>query len=223
VQRRGLRHHAEPFVPDAGQAGHPAASVRAEQVLAAHRVAAAGGVVADRGPHPLGVLLETGQLVAEADPSRGQLLGPGLEQRLEADLRQVQLPPRAGRPPVLVVPAGAPALQAGQAAPVVRVRAGEARVERRGRHLLRGRAPLGDRGGHARVVQHLHRPLVQDMGLGQVGGLRARADQQVIHPQAGQQHRGGQAGAAAAHDQDRDFLVDFFREAHRAPLSLELE
>jgi len=38
----------------------------------------------------------------------------------------------------------------------------------------------------------------------------------VIHAQPRQEHRGGQARAAAAHDQDRDFLVDIFREAHGA-------
>ena len=222
MQRRGLRDHAEPLVLDADQAGHPPAAVRAEQVLAAHHVLAAGGVVADRGPHALGVLLQVDQLVAEADPPRRELLGPGLQQRLEADLGQVQLAPRARRPPAVVGPAGPPGLQAGEAAPVVRVRAGEARVERRRRHLPGRRAPLGDRVGHARVLEDLHRPLVQDMGLGQIRGPRTRADQQVLHPQPRQQHRSGQARAAAAHDQNRNFFVDILPERMAPPLT-ELE
>jgi hypothetical protein len=168
-----------PLIPDAGQAGHPPPPVRAEQVPAAHHAVAAGGVVADRGPNAVAVLLEAGQLVAEPDPPRRELLRPGLQQRLQADLRQVQLPPRTRRPPAVICPACAPALQPGQATPLVRARAGEAGVERRRRHLPGRRAALCDRVRHAHIVQHLHRPLVQDMSLGQVRGLRPRADQQV--------------------------------------------
>jgi len=54
------------------------------------------------------------------------------------------------------------------------------------------------------------------MGLGQVRGLRPRADQQVIHAQAGQQHRTGQARAAAARDQDRDFFLGTRGDTHGA-------
>jgi len=54
------------------------------------------------------------------------------------------------------------------------------------------------------------------MGLGQVRGLRPRADQQVLHAQAGQQHRTGQARAAAARDQDRDFFLGTRGDTHGA-------
>jgi hypothetical protein len=54
------------------------------------------------------------------------------------------------------------------------------------------------------------------MGLGQVRGLRPRADQQMLDAQAGQQHRAGQAGAAAAHDQDRDFFLGTCGDTHGA-------
>ena len=70
VQGRCLRHHAKPLILQAGQAGHPPPAVRAEQVLAADGVAAAGGVVADRRQDALAVLLQADELVAEADPSR---------------------------------------------------------------------------------------------------------------------------------------------------------
>jgi 3-(3-hydroxy-phenyl)propionate hydroxylase len=69
--------------------------------------------------------------------------------------------------------------------PVVRAGAGEAGVERGRGHLLRRRAALGDGTGHADVVQDFHRPLVQHVGLGQVGGLRPRAGQQVLDPEPG--------------------------------------
>jgi len=89
VQRRGLRHHPEPFVSGADQAGHPPAAVRADEVPATDAVLAAGGVVAGRGPYALGVLLKSGQLMAEPDPPRRELLRAGLQQRLQADVRRV--------------------------------------------------------------------------------------------------------------------------------------
>jgi hypothetical protein len=101
-------------------------------------------------------------------------------------------------------------------APVVRAGTGQAGVERRRRHLLRRRAALRDRVGRAHVLQHLHRPLVQHVGLGQIRGLRARTDQQMLHPQPGQQHRRGQARTAAAHNQNRDFFLGTRGDSHGA-------
>ncbi len=216
VQGRGLRDHPEPFVRDTHQARDPPPAVGPDQVLGAHHVTAAGGVVADRGPYALVVLLQVGQLMAEADPPRRELFGPRLQQRLEADLRQVQLTPRARRPPALVRPGGAPALQPRQAAPVIGAGTGETRVESRRRHLPGWRAALRDRAGDAHIVEHLHGPLVQDMGLGQVRGLRARADQQMPDPLTRQQHGSGQARAAAAHDKNRNFLVNTRCVLHRS-------
>jgi predicted PurR-regulated permease PerM len=60
----------------------------------------------------------------------------------------------------------------------------------------------------SRVLEHLHRPLVQHMRPGQVGGLRPGADQQVPDALAGQRHRGGKPGSAASRDQNRNFLID---------------
>ena len=57
------------------------------------------------------VLLEREQLVVEADAARRELLGARLQDRLEADLRQVVLAPGARRAPVLVVAARAPGLE----------------------------------------------------------------------------------------------------------------
>ena len=91
---------------------------------------------------------------------------------------------------------------------VVGVRTREARVVRRRRHLLRGRAPLRDRLRGTDVIQHLHRPLIQDMRLGQIRRRLARTDQQMVHALASQEHRSGQTRTATTNDQDRNFLVD---------------
>jgi hypothetical protein len=207
VQRRRLGHHAEPLVGDAHLARHAAAAVGAEQIQAAHAVLAAGVVVADQRCHAFIVLLELEQLVVEADRRGGELLGAGLEQRLEADLRQVQLTPGARSAPVLVLAARAPAFQAGDLPPVVGIRAGEAGVERRRRHLMAGRAALGDRIGDPAVFEDLHRTQIQDVGLRQVRRPRPGADQQVVDALAGQQHRSGETGAATADDQDGRVLL----------------
>ena len=71
---------------------------------------------------------------------------------------------------------------------------------------------------HADIVEHLHRPLVEDVRLGQVRRLRPRADQQVLDSKPGQQHRRGQTRSSAAHDQDRDVLVHPLGNSHvRSP------
>ena len=91
--------------------------------------------------------------------------------------------------------------------PVVRVVPGEARVVRGGRHLLGRRAALGDLVGDAAVLEDLHRPLVEDVGLRQVRRPRPRADQQVLDAVAGEQHRRGESGAATADDQNWDVFL----------------
>jgi hypothetical protein len=106
VQCRGLRHHAEALARHADEAGHGPPAVRGDQVLAGHDVAAPGGVVPDRRADAVAVLVEAGELVAEPDRRRRQLLGPVLEQGLEPELRKAQLPTRAGRAPVLIGAAG---------------------------------------------------------------------------------------------------------------------
>jgi hypothetical protein len=44
--------------------------------------------------------------------------------------------------------------------------------------------------------------------LWQIRGARQRADEQRLHAQAGEEHRGGEARAAAADDQDLYLLVE---------------
>ncbi len=111
-------------------AGDRAAAVGGEQVVAADAVLASGVLVADERRDARRVLRELEQLVVEADPAGGELLGARLQQRLEPDLRQVELVPGARGAPVLVVACGAPALELGDPPAVVRVRAREAGVER---------------------------------------------------------------------------------------------
>jgi hypothetical protein len=45
-----------------------------------------------------------------------------------------------------------------------------------------GRAPLGDRVGDAAVLEHLHRPLAEHVGLRQVRRSRLRADEEWSTP-----------------------------------------
>jgi hypothetical protein len=78
-------------------------------------------VVADRGQDAVVVLLERDELVVEADAARRQILAPRLEQRLEADLREVELAPGARGAPGLVGAAGAPALELRQLPAVIAV------------------------------------------------------------------------------------------------------
>ena len=202
VERRLLGDHAEPLVADADELRDAATAVGADKVLAADLVLVARTVVADRRPDAVVVLLERDQLVVEADAAGRQLVGPRLHQRLEADLRKVLLAPRARGAPGLVLAARAPALELGQAAPVVRVGTGEAGVEGGRRHMLGRRAGRPDRLGNADVVEDLHRALVEHVRLRQVGRLRPRADEHVLDPLLGQQHRRHEAGAAATDDQD---------------------
>jgi hypothetical protein len=147
---------------------HEAPAVRADDIRAAHGILPAGGGVPDHGGHRLLALVEIDQLVTEPDPPRRELVGSCLEQRFESDLWEVHLSPRARPAPVLVRSACTPALHPRQAAPVVRFRTGEAGVEGRGRHLLGRRAAPSDRVRHPDVIERLHRPLVQDVRLGQV-------------------------------------------------------
>jgi hypothetical protein len=56
--------------------------------------------------------MKAGEFVAEPDRAGGQFFGPVLEQRLEPDLRQVELPPRACCAPVLIGAAGCAARRA---------------------------------------------------------------------------------------------------------------
>ncbi len=135
VQCRRLGDDAEAFVLHPDQPGDPAAAVGADHVAAAYDVLAAGRAVTDHRHHPIFVLVELDQLVTEPDAAGRQLLGPRLHQRLQPDLREIELPPRARRRPVLVGAAGAPGLEPVQAAAVVGIGAGEPGVVRGCRHL----------------------------------------------------------------------------------------
>lgn len=204
VQRGGLRHDAQPLVRDADQARDRPAAVGADQVAAADLVLGARLAVADPGGDAVVVLVEVEQLAAEVDAPGGKPLRALLEDRLEPDLRQVELPPGAGGAPMLVGAAGAPALQPRDAPPVVGGRSGQPGVVRGRRHVLRRGAALGDLLRDSAVLEDLHRPLVEDVRLRQRRRGRQRADQQVINPQSREEHRRGQARASPAHHQDVD-------------------
>ncbi len=207
VHRGRLADHAKPLVGHAELLGDGAAAVGGDEVAGPDAVLPAGVLVADQDGDAAVVLLQLQQLVVEPDAARGELLRPFLHQRLQADLRQVELVPGAGRAPLLVVAAGAPRLDLGQAAAEVLAGAGDAGVERRVPQPRGRRAVRGDRVGHAGVLQDLHRALVEHVRLGQVRGRRERADEQVVDVEAGQQHRRGEAGASTADDEDVDGLV----------------
>ena len=108
VKGRRLGHDAEALVLDSDLARHQSAAIGADEVLAADRVRLAAVVVPDDGADPIVVLGQLEQLVVEADPSRREPLGPGLQDRLEPDLGQIRLKPGAGRAPEFVVTAGSP-------------------------------------------------------------------------------------------------------------------
>jgi hypothetical protein len=207
VQRRGLRHYAQSLVPHADLSGAAPPAVRAEEVVAAHGVFLAAAVVANPRAHPVVVLHQLEQLVVEADPPRGQPLGAGLQDRLEPDLWKVELRPGACRAPVVVIAGGAPRLEPGDPPPEVLLGTGKAGIVGGGRHLVRGSAPLSHRVSHATVLQHLHRALVEDVGLRQDRRSWPCADEEVVDPKAGQQHRRGETGATATDDQDRHRLL----------------
>ena len=207
VQRGRLRHHAQALVLDAHEAGDDPSPIRAQQVLAGHHIGVAGGDVPHQGPDALVVLFQVEQLVSEADPPRRQCLRPRLEQGLEPDLGKVHLPARAGQAPVLVSSARAPALQLGQPPSVIGLGSVEAGVVGGRRHVVGRGAALLDRVGHPDIVEHLHRPLVQHVSLGQVGGLGAGAHEQMLDSVGGEQHGGGQPRAPSAHDEHGDLHV----------------
>jgi len=93
-----------------------------------------------------------------------------------------------------------------EAAPELLARPREAGVEGRRCHVLRGRATASDLLGRPHILEDLHRPLVQDVGLRQVRGLRAGVDQQMLDSHPGQEHRGGEPRATTTHDQYRHLL-----------------
>ena len=193
---------AEALVGDADLAGHTPAAVGAYQIVRADPIRLARAVVADDGADAVTVLAELEQLVVEADPVRREPLRSRLQDRLEADLREVELAPGTGRPPELVLSAGSPGLQLGDSAAGVRMVPREAGVVGGGGHLACRRAALRDLLGDSAVLEDLHRPLVEDVRLGEIRGTRSRADQKVLLALPGEQHRSGEAGATAADDQD---------------------
>ena len=171
----------------------------------------------DRGDDAAVDLLERDELVVEANTTWRQLLGVRLHQRFEADLGKVGRELRAGRHPVGIVAAGAPRLLGEQDAASVGV-AGEAGVERRASQLLRRRADCVDRVGDTAIVEHLHGPLAEDVGLGQHRGVGEGAHELVVDPHLGEQHRSGEASAAPAHDEHvRRQLVPVLALGHCVP------
>jgi hypothetical protein len=144
--------------------------------------------------------------VAKAHALRRERVGPILEHGLEPDLRQVQGAMRTCRPPVLVIAAGTPRLELRDKPSMVVARSGEPCVKRSRRHVLGGGAARSNVVGNTDVLEDLHRPLVEDVRLGEGGRGRQSADEQVVDTELREQHRGGQAGSAAADDEDIDDL-----------------
>ena len=207
MDRRGAAEDAQALIVDADQARDGAAPVSADHVLRADAVLAPCLALADHRGRPLLVLAQGDQLVPEADPPGRELLGAVAKHRLQADLGEVHLPRRARRRPVLIGAAGAPALDAPDP-PAVAVASRDARIEgRRGHRIGRRTAPLDLLRGPY-VLEDLHRPQVQHVRLRQPGGRRQCADEQRLHAQAGEKHRGREARSAAADDQDRHLLVE---------------
>jgi hypothetical protein len=178
------------------------ASVGAEQILAVHGVLATGRVVADVAAHAVVVLRQADELVPKSNATGRQFFGARFQQRLEPDLGQVQLTPRARRAPELVGATRAPRFEAHQRVAVIRFGPCESRVERGGRHLRGRRAALGDCVSDANVVEDLHRAQVQYVGFGQVRCLGPGAHQEVIDAEARQVHGGREARAPATNDQN---------------------
>ena len=204
VQRRRLRDHAESLVLDADEAGDPPSAVGADDVL---------GCAPGTRAWPLSriVARTPSSSCSSAISSWLKRMRPGESSSARAFIsgsRRIcgRLSCRQG----LAARQNSSAPPAPQAssrrhpAPVVGVGSGKPGVERGRRHVLGGRAALRDGVGHADVVEHLHRTLVEHVRLRQVRRGRARADEQVLDALARQEHRRGQAGAAATHDQDRN-------------------
>ena len=123
VHRRRLGHVAEALVLDPEQRGHGAPAVGPDRGSATGRCTASPP--RGRGPSP-----SRRRRPARARSARGRsgpgperALGVRLDQRLQPDLRKVQLMPCARGAPLLVHATGAPALDARDAPPVVRGRA----------------------------------------------------------------------------------------------------
>jgi len=99
--------------------------------------------------------------------------------------------------------AAAPAFHFADHAAGVGLRAGEACVPRGRAHLFGRRADGVDAVGGADVGQDFHRALVEHVGLGQDRRRRMCADEQRLYAEFREQHRCGQARAAAADDEHR--------------------
>ena len=207
VHRPRLRDHAEPVVLDADLLRDRAAAVAAEEVLRAHRVLAAVVEIADARRHAVGILREFNQLVVEAHAARIHRFCPPLEDRLQADLRKVGRAARARRHPVEIGVAVAPALDLPDASPELGVGSGEPRVPAHRAHVLGRRALRIDLLRDTDVGQDLHRLLVQHVRLRKDRRRRQRAHEQMLDAELRQQHRSGEAGAAAADDQNGHFEV----------------
>ena len=165
MRGRGLGQHPQAFVGDPDQPGNGATAVAAEHVAGPHRVLGARVVVRDPGADAVAVLLEPGQLMVEPDPTRIELFGTRLQDRLETNLRKVGATAGAGLHPVEIVVPAAPGLDLRDQPAEVGVRSGEAGIPAHRAHVLGGRALLIDGLSDPDVAEYLHGPLVQHVRL----------------------------------------------------------
>ena len=194
---------AQPFELDAEQRADSLAAVGRDQKLRAHLVAAAAVAVTDRSGDAAVILPQGSQFVIEPDPARPAAFGVSTQQRLEPELRVVTRRARAVRGVDRRDRATAESIDLVKRAGIQRTVAAKGSSPAHLGHVLRWRAYGINRIGNRVLAQHFHRALIQVMRLGQMRGARVPLDHQVIDAEIGQQNRGGQTAATAAHDQYR--------------------
>ena len=222
MERRFLRDDAESLVLDADQAGDPSPAVRADQVVAVDQVLATGAVLSDRRRTPSSSCSSAiSSWLKRMLPVRARPPGPSAA--APAGSAGGSAAATGSPPPGLIRAARAPALQLDEPAPVIRIGTGEPRVERGRCHLLCRGAALCDRVRNANLVEHLHRALVQDMRLRQVGGLWPRANEQMLDALARRAASTRSDRHRRHRRQHRNALLGAFNERHGASsLSHEL-
>jgi hypothetical protein len=190
----------EAFELDPDQLPDRAATVASEEVASLDLVGALVREVGDHGDDAVIDLLERGDLVMEADAARCEFLGPRLHQWFEADLGQVGSELGAGRYPVGVVSTSAPGFLCKQDAASIGVTR-EAGIEGGAAQLLGWSARRVDGVGDTAVVEDLHGPLAEDVGLGQQRRVGKGAHELVVDAHLREEHRRRESRPTASDDE----------------------
>src|SRR5208283_3003369 len=208
IDMRGsrLEEDAKALNVDADDLGDGATAVTTEDVPAPHRVLFAGVMVLDLRRYAIAVLLQPDELMMKPDLARIELLGARLHKRFETNLREIGAAAGTGLQPVEIFISAAPGLHLGDQLAEIRVLAGEARIPAHVAHILGGGALGKDWFGDADVAEDLHGALIEHVRLGQDRGAGQRGYEKVLDAKRRQQHRTGQTGTAAAHDQNWRFI-----------------